>query len=140
MSRPSRYLDWIFPVIPLDWISMRVKIEGIILAKNLFKERDLICRLLLRNGKQVSVLCYGGQGGGRRMKSSLIELGHLLSLEISRFRRNHQGMYSSREYSLVWHHRYLRKPSPGLLSFVLLFGVSCQNGPRRRVDSGRFWE
>ena len=89
-------------------IAMRTKIEGILLNKQPFKERDLICRLLLRSGKQVSVLFYGGQGGGRKMKSSLLELGHLVSVEVSPFKKNHQGLYVCREYSLNWYHAHLR--------------------------------
>ena len=100
---------------------MRVKIEGILLSRQLFKERDLIGQLLLRNGKRVTVLFYGGQGGGRKQQTSPLELGHLVHLEINRFARNHQGMYSSREYIPTWFHRHLRHDYPTfcLLCFYL---------------------
>ena len=88
---------------------MRTKIEGILLSKTPFKERDLIGQLLLRSGKKVSVLFYGGQGGGKRMKSCVLGPGNLLSVEVNPFRRQqNQGFYLSREYSLKWHHQNLR--------------------------------
>ena len=71
------------------------------LSKIPFKERDVIGRLLLRNGKQLSVLLYGGLGN--KHKSSPAQLGYMLSLEINRSAR--REMYSSREYTLSWQHR-----------------------------------
>lgn len=42
------------------------------------------------------------------MQASPLELGHLISAELNLFKRNHQGLYASREYSLSWHHSRLR--------------------------------
>ena len=83
---------------------MRKKVEGVLLSKRPFRERDLIARLLLRNGKRVDILFYAGQGGGKKLKSSLLQLGYLICVEINRVPSNHQGMYSSREYSIGWQH------------------------------------
>ena len=88
---------------------MRTKVEGILLSKSPFRERDLVGHLLLRTGKKVSVLFYGGQGGGKKMKSCLLGPGNLLSVEIHSFgRQQHQGLYRSREYALKWHHQNVR--------------------------------
>lgn len=87
---------------------MRRRVEGIVLSKSVFRERDMIARLLLRSGKRVSVLLYGGHGGGKRAKPSPVQLGYLLSVQINRVSPYHTGMYSSREYALGWQHFHIQ--------------------------------
>ncbi|MCY4644697.1 MAG: recombination protein O N-terminal domain-containing protein [Bacteriovoracales bacterium] len=87
---------------------MRTKIQGLLLGKNPFRERDVIGRLLLRNGKRVSVLFYGGRGGGKKMKSSPLEVGHLLSIELGRFRQGLGTLYSAKECCPLWHYSKIR--------------------------------
>ncbi len=47
---------------------MQKKIEGILIKKIPYKERDIIGTLLLRSGMQVSAIFYGGAGGGKNKK------------------------------------------------------------------------
>jgi len=84
------------------------KVEGIILSKTPFKDRHLICRLLLRNGEKISAIFYGGQGGGTKKKSSFIELGHLVKLELTRAKAT-ASIFSVKEWTLSWHHNEIRK-------------------------------
>ena len=86
---------------------MQTKVEGIILSKTPYQERHLICRLLLRSGEKISAIFYGGQGGGKKKKSSFLEVGHLIKVEITRAKKNAQ-IYSIKEWSLVWHHDAIR--------------------------------
>ena len=58
-------------------------IEGILIRKTPFQERHVMGNVLLRNGKSLSVLFYGGQGGGKKSKPSTLELGHLFSITAS---------------------------------------------------------
>ena len=52
---------------------MQTKIEGLILSKVPYDERHVIANLLLRSGRKVSVVFYGGRGGGKKQKSSILD-------------------------------------------------------------------
>lgn len=83
-----------------------MKVEGILLRKISYGERHIIGKILLRNGKSVSGMFYGGQGGGAKKKSSILEIGHCLSLEIQRPKNDGPG--AVRESSLIWAHKKIR--------------------------------
>ena len=87
---------------------MHTKVEGIILSKTPYQDRHLICRVLLRNGEKISGIFYGGQGGGKKKKSSLLEVGYLIKMELTRAKTNAQ-IFSIKEWSLQWHHDEIRK-------------------------------
>jgi DNA repair protein RecO len=73
------------------------------------KERDLIINLLLRSGKRISILCYGGRGGGRRHRAGLLDLGYMLKFELQQTRsRGSSDLVTAREWSSVWAHQHLR--------------------------------
>ena len=57
-------------------------LEGIIIYKSPFKERDLIIKLLKRDGTVSTVMFYGGQGGGKNKKPSLLDLGAMIEVTI----------------------------------------------------------
>jgi len=86
---------------------MQSKIEGIILSKLPYQERHLLCQVLLRTGKRVGVLFYGGRGGGKKQKSSIIELGFMLSIELNHSHKDTE-IYHAKEWSLIWHHDLIR--------------------------------
>jgi hypothetical protein len=72
-----------------------------------YDERHIIGQVLLRNGRKVSVLFYGGRGGGKKQKSSIIELGFMLSIELSRTKENAE-IYPAKEWNLIWNHNLIR--------------------------------
>lgn len=84
-------------------------LEGIVLKKTVFKEKDLIVNLLLRSGVKISVLVYGGQGGSRKQKSSHLELGFLVRIEIQ---KNNKGVVSNlvvaKNVEAIWMHKKIR--------------------------------
>ena len=86
---------------------MQTKIEGIVLSKIPYDERHIIAHLLLRSGRKISVIFYGGRGGGGKQKSSVIELGFMLSVEL-RNSKSTSEIYHAKEWSLVWHHDLIR--------------------------------
>lgn len=86
---------------------MQTKIEGIVLSKIPYDERHIIAHLLLRSGRKVSVVFYGGRGGGKKQKSSVIELGFMLRVELNT-NRTHSEIYHAKEWNLVWHHDLIR--------------------------------
>lgn len=87
---------------------MQAKIEGIILNKTLWRERDLIVSMLLRNGKKISVVFYGG-AGGKKPKSKVIEWGHLLAVELKKSAKASQSLWNASEYSLKWSPMLIRE-------------------------------
>jgi len=90
-------------------MKMISKVEGLILQKIPFKERDLIGKILLRNGKTLSVIFHGGRGGGTKKKSSVLEIGHLISIEIFYKRSNEQQtLYRAKEWKLIWAPKVIR--------------------------------
>ena len=89
-------------------MAMEQKIEGLILDKLPWRERDILARLLLRNGRKVSIIFYGGQGGGSKKKTSLLEIGHLLKIELQHSKRLENDVYTAKEFSLEWAHNKIR--------------------------------
>lgn len=87
---------------------MQTKIEGLVLSKVPYDERHIIASLLLRSGRKVSVVFYGGRGGGKKQKSSVIELGFMLSVELTAARQN-VDIYHAKEWNLIWHHDVIRE-------------------------------
>lgn len=87
---------------------MQTKIEGLILSKIPYDERHIIAHLLLRTGRKISVVFYGGRGGGKKQKSSIIELGFMLSVELSQAKANSE-IYHAKEWNLVWNHNLIRE-------------------------------
>lgn len=87
---------------------MQTKIEGIVLFKTPYDERHIIAYLLLRSGRKVSVVFYGGRGGGTKQKSSVIELGFMLSVELQKS-SSAKDIYHAKEWNLIWHHDLMRK-------------------------------
>lgn len=86
---------------------MQTKIEGILLSKIPNGERHLIGSVLLRNGKKVSVLFYGGRGGGKKQKDSILEVGHMLSVDLVPAKRGVE-LYKAREWKGLWLHNHIR--------------------------------
>jgi DNA repair protein RecO len=56
--------------------------EGIVVGKVPFKERDLIVKLLLRNGHLASVYVFGGQGGGKKQRPAVYDLGVMMKVTV----------------------------------------------------------
>jgi recombinational DNA repair protein (RecF pathway) len=86
---------------------MKTSIEGILIRKMPYQERHLIGELLLRSGRRVSALFYGGQGGGKKQKSTVLEIGHLISVELSRTRSTEQ-LQRAKEWQAPWVHNNIR--------------------------------
>jgi DNA repair protein RecO len=86
---------------------MLAKIEGIIISKTPYDERHIIANLLLRSGRKVGIIFYGGRGGGTKQKSSIIELGFMLSVELRNSNKNVE-VFHAKEWNLIWHHNLIR--------------------------------
>jgi len=86
---------------------MQTKIEGIILSKAPFQDRHLICRVLLRSGKIVPVVFYGGSGGGKKNKGSTLEFGYMMKIELAHSKKS-SDIYNAKEWLPIWSHQNIR--------------------------------
>ena len=112
---------------------MLTKIEGLILSKTPYGDRHLICRLLLRNGRKISAIFYGGQGGGKNQKGSLIEAGYMLKLELKRGSgKSEESVYSVKEFSPIWQHKKIRENFNAY--YLLCFFVEITEKISQRED------
>jgi DNA repair protein RecO len=78
--------------------------EGIVIHRTPYKERDLIVKLLLRNGLVGSFYIYGGQGGGKHHKPSIFELGSMIKILIKeqKMRLDSSDIMISSEHNRIW--------------------------------------
>jgi DNA repair protein RecO len=82
---------------------MPMHVEGIVINKTPYKERDLICNLLLRSGRTQSIYFYGGRGGGKQNKGSILEVGFMLAIQLSpRRKKIDTDIQIAKEHKLLW--------------------------------------
>jgi len=86
-----------------------VELEGILIHKAIHKERDLIGTLLLREGSIASFYFYGGRGGGKSQKGTILELGFMLKVKLSSRQKKNQQLLTASEWSLVWSSQSIRE-------------------------------
>jgi recombinational DNA repair protein (RecF pathway) len=83
------------------------QVEGILINKYPYQDKHLIGHLLLRNGMKLTVMFFGGQGGGKKSKSSILQLGYLFKVTLSQARKTSFEMLNAKEYSEKWFHKQL---------------------------------
>ncbi len=83
-------------------------LDGIILSKTPYQDRHLLSRVLLKNGKKISVNFLGGQGGGKKMKSSLIQLGHGVRFSLTGKIKEGEQLNLCKEYKGLWEPKSIR--------------------------------
>jgi DNA repair protein RecO len=84
--------------------------EGIVIHKVPYKERDLIVKLLLRNGLVGSFYVYGGQGGGKNNKPTIFEIGSMIKIMIKeqRTKIDSSDLMISAEHQRIWEPQNIR--------------------------------
>lgn len=85
--------------------------EGIVVSKLPYKERDLIVKLLLRNGLTASVYVYGGQGGGKHHKPVAFEVACMMRVQIRERRSLRQDVSElmvAEEFQRLWEPKHIR--------------------------------
>jgi DNA repair protein RecO len=85
-----------------------LQLEGILIHKAIHKERDLIATLLLRDGSLASIYFYGGRGGGKSQKGSILEIGFMLKVKMAARQKKNSDILSAKEWELVWHSDLIR--------------------------------
>jgi DNA repair protein RecO len=109
--------------------------EGIVIQKVPYKERDLVVKLLLRNGMTAGFYIYGGQGGGKHHRPSIFEIGSLIKIMIKDQKRiESSDLMISAEHVRTWWPQNIRHDIKAFylicLYFELIqkFAVSYQHG------------
>jgi hypothetical protein len=95
--------------------------EGLVIHRTPYKERDLIAKLILRNGLVGSFYIYGGQGGGKHSKPSVFEPGTMMRIHQRDQRaRSFEGseLIIAGEHSRLWGPEHIRHD-------VRAFYLSC---------------
>lgn len=109
---------------------MVTKIEGILISKMPYKERHLIGKVLLRTGHNVSCLFYGGQGGGKSNKGTILELGNMLKIELQRVgKASTSELYSAKEWKSIWMHQNIRNQYRAYYVMCLYFEMMLKLSP-----------
>ena len=97
-------------------------VEGILIYKIPFKERDIIGKVLSRRGTLHTFYFYGGQGGGKNQKPNLLELGRMIKVRpAERKIKTDQEIRVASEWSILWEGRKIRENflAFSLMSFML---------------------
>jgi len=98
--------------------------EGLIIHKAAYKDRDLICKLLLRSGKTLSFYFYGGRGGGKKAKGSFLELGHMIKVTTKDgAKKNISDIHIASEYNLIWDSGLIRKNHVAYYYICFMFEI-----------------
>ncbi len=88
--------------------SLDFKTQALVLHKTPFRDRDLVVKLISQSGSLMSVLFYGGRGGGVKKKSSLVEVGHCLNLNLRKSSKLENNLLTAKEWSLKWSPNHIR--------------------------------
>ena len=94
------------------------ELEGILINKFPYKDKHIIAHLILRSGVKVSAIFYGGQGGGKRSKGNILQLGYLIRFNYLRSKST-SSMFLVKNYQEKWFHRNISKHVKGL--YLLCF-------------------
>jgi DNA repair protein RecO len=100
--------------------------EGVVIHKVPYKERDLIVKLLMRNGMMGSFYIYGGQGGGKHHKPTIFEIGSMVKIQIKEQRagkiEGNELMMAS-ESSRLWEAHLIRHNIQAFYLVCLYFEI-----------------
>lgn len=94
-------------------------IEGILINKTPFKERDMIGKLLSRRGTLHTFYFYGGRGGGKSQKPSLLEVGRMFKVKPAlRKVKTETEIRIADEWQVLWEGRSIRED-------FMAFSLTC---------------
>lgn len=99
--------------------------EGIVIHKVPYKERDLIVKLMMRNGTLGSFYVYGGQGGGKHHKPTIFEIGSMVRIMIKDQKSKIEGneLMIAAETQRLWEPQLLRHNIQAFYLVCLYFEI-----------------
>ncbi len=99
-------------------------VEGLVISKIPYKERDLIVKLILRNGLMASFYLYGGQGGGKYNKPLIFDVGVMMQVKIKEsksFRKDGSDLMQIDESKIIWSPKSIRHHFQAFYLMCLFF-------------------
>lgn len=100
--------------------------EGLVIHKVPYKDRDLIVKLILRNGAVGSFYVYGGQGGGKHHKPTIFEAGSMVKIMI-REQKSHRvdgaELMVASETQRIWEPQLVRHNIQAFYLICLYFEI-----------------
>lgn len=82
---------------------------GIILSKTKYKDRHLICKLLLKSDIKVPVIFYGGQGGGKKIKVDSLDIGQVIRFTANRSSSDIKtNLLTTSQWAAEWMHESIQ--------------------------------
>jgi DNA repair protein RecO len=111
--------------------------EGIVINRVPYKERDLIVKLLLRNGLLGSFYIYGGQGGGKHHKPSVFEPGSMMKIQIRETKtRSMEGaeLLIAQESTRLWEPSHVRYNIQAFYLMCLYFELVMKIAPSHQGE------
>jgi recombinational DNA repair protein (RecF pathway) len=107
------------------------QIEGIIVYKNIQKNRDLMVKMLTRSGELATLYCYGGQGGGKKQAGSSLELGSMIRAEIKIPKTYTQSdLAHTSVWSVIWQGDLIRRTFEVYYQMCLAFEIILKISPQ----------
>ncbi|HXH74604.1 MAG TPA: DNA repair protein RecO C-terminal domain-containing protein [Bacteriovoracaceae bacterium] len=111
--------------------------EGIVISKQPYKERDLIVKLLLRNGMMGSFYIYGGQGGGKKQKPSAFDIATMMKIQIKDrkvLRQDVSELMIAAEHQRIWEPLQIRHNIQSFYLTCLYFEIIQKFGINYHPD------
>lgn len=111
-------------------------LEGLVIHKAVYKERDLICKILTRSGTVASVYFYGGRGGGRFSKGTILELGFMLKINLQLNRKkNDPDILIAKDWDLIWNSDTIRNNVKAFYFSHFIFELISKVAQKHSKDS-----
>ena len=118
----------------------RMVFEGIVIHKVPYKERDLVVKLIMRNGTMGSFYIYGGQGGGKHHKPTIFELGSMVKVLIREQRSRIDGseLMIAQESQRLWEPQNIRHNIQAFYLICLYFEILQKFSVNFQVGSSEY--
>ncbi len=100
-------------------------IEGILLRKTPFRDKDLICSFLTRRGRKVSILFYGVQNRIGKNVCVPLEIGNMFRVMIKTSGRP-SDLKSAKEWDYLWRHESISKNYKTYCNLCLMLEICSQ--------------
>jgi DNA repair protein RecO len=114
-------------------------LEGIVVSKIPYKERDLIVKLILRNGMLGSFYVYGGQGGGKNNKPLVFDVGVMMRVQTKdshSYRKDQTDLMMVQEHKTLWTPKSIRHDIQAFYLMCFFFELVQKFGVQFRQEDG----
>jgi len=115
---------------------MSSSLEGIVLYKTLFKEKDLIVHLLARDGQKYSICFYGAGVRANKSSFSSIELGHMLKVNLRTSSKKNTDLIVASEWNTLWLHSHITSDYSAYCYMCFLLEITSKISQQHQYCEG----